>query len=718
MTALTKIVIRHRKVVMAIWLALLIFGGMGSGALSKRLSYDFSLPGQPGYETAVKILHIYGNGAENPPSIMVVDLPPRDSFSKDSAEIGAAFARVRSAETFERVVDFASTQNRYLITDHGHSTFALLFSPPQNGFTPGKQAIEAQSIMQVSLPPGFQVNITGLNELENSNGGSGSGVLVETVIGGLGALAVLAFVFASFLAFLPLLIAIVSIPTTLLIVLGFTYFTEVSFVVQFLVALVGLGVAIDYSLLIVTRWREERHQGKTNEEAIESAMLTAGRAVMFSGITVGIGLIAMIVLPVPGLRSVGYGGILIPLISVAVALTLLPALLAGIGNRVDWPKIRHEASASKAWTFWARGITRFRWPVVGISVLILGTLAVPFTHLNIGTTGVNSQSKATTAYHTYSRLLSGGTSSGILTPIEVLVRENSSQSVTQRLDSISGVSAVLSSTSIDSNRSGTRDILAIPNQTSDNSATLATVTRVKDLLTGYPGVIGITGIGAVQIDYIHAVFGHFWILLGLIAILTFLLLARAFRSVVLPLKAVILNLVSMSATFGLVTWFWQEGHGSNAVFGVPATGAITFWVPLMIFAFLFGLSMDYEVFILSRMREEYDRTGSTDQAVIIGLGRTGRLVTSAALILFLAFASLASAPFVDLKVFATALGTGILLDATIVRALLLPALVSVFGKWNWWMPTILAKVLFIGDRTKASTDRIPMPEQIYEEVTS
>jgi RND superfamily putative drug exporter len=162
---------------------------------------------------------------------------------------------------------------------------------------------------------------------------------------------------------------------------------------------------------------------------------------------------------------------------------------------------------------------------------------------------------------------------------------------------------------------------------------------------------------------------------------------------VLAVKAVLLNVISMGAAFGLMTWFWQEGHGSNFVFGVPATGAITFWIPLMVFAFLFGLSMDYEVFILARVREEYDRTGDTDAALIEGLGRTGRLVTSAALILFLAFASLAAAPNTDIKVLATGLGFGILLDATVVRALLLPALVSLLGRWNWWLPQPLARVM-------------------------
>ena len=189
-------------------------------------------------------------------------------------------------------------------------------------------------------------------------------------------------------------------------------------------------------------------------------------------------------------------------------------------------------------------------------------------------------------------------------------------------------------------------------------------------------------------------------------VLTFLLLARAFRSVVLAAKAVLLNLLSLAATFGLLTWFWQEGHGSQAIFGIPATGAITFWVPLMVFAFLFGLSMDYEVFILTRVREEYDRTGSTNEAVVEGLGRTGRLVTCAALILFLAFMSLASAPDTDIKVLATGLGAGIVLDATLVRAFLVPALVALLGRWNWWMPDPLtARVAAAARARENSTGR-------------
>jgi RND superfamily putative drug exporter len=182
-------------------------------------------------------------------------------------------------------------------------------------------------------------------------------------------------------------------------------------------------------------------------------------------------------------------------------------------------------------------------------------------------------------------------------------------------------------------------------------------------------------------------------MIAVISVLTFLLLARAFRSLLLPLKAIVLNVLSIGAAWGIMELVWQQGHGSDEIWGIAATGSIASWIPFIVFAFLYGLSMDYEVFILARVREEYDITHDTNEAVIFGLGRTGRLVTSAALILFLAFAALASGPETDVKVLATGLAAGILLDATVVRAVLVPALVSYFGRWNWWMPAGIARVL-------------------------
>src|SRR5947199_4212690 len=198
------------------------------------------------------------------------------------------------------------------------------------------------------------------------------------MLGALGALAVLAFVFASFLAFLPLVVAAASILTTFILLLPLTYVTDVSFIVEFLVALIGLGVAIDYSLIVVNRWREERDHGKSNHDAVVIAMQTAGHAVVFSGVTVAIGLLALVVLPVPFMRSIGLGGALIPLASVLTTLTLTPAILGSIGPKVDWPRIRHETNASRAWTAWARGVVRHRYVAAGVALLILGAFIAAF----------------------------------------------------------------------------------------------------------------------------------------------------------------------------------------------------------------------------------------------------------------------------------------------------------------------------------------------------
>ena len=686
-------VLAHRRWVLGFWLVMLLMGGAAAGAVSNRLSVDFSLPGQPGYETSVKILSIYHNGGDNPPSVAVVTVPPGQSIRADQAGIEAAFAGLRRAEPALRVVDYGVTHDSAFVTANGRSTFALLFEPPAKSFGADHVANAAQSYLQKALP-GTDVGLTGLDQLAAGSSSKGPGVLTETLLGGAGALAVLAFVFASFMALVPLAVAAVSILSTLLIILGLTYITEVSFIVQFLVALVGLGVAIDYSLLLVTRWREERARGASNHDAVVTAVETAGRAVVLSGLTVTIGLAALVVLPVPGLRSVGIGGMLIPLVSIVVVNTLLPAVLGGIGPRVDWPHVRQEARASRAWSAWAAQVTKRRFLATAVALGALALAVVPVFGLKVGETSVSAFSKIGPARAAYDTLVNGGVPGGVLTPLEVLTSKAAGPVVAHRL---SGAPASPRPCSLRAHGQPGRHLGHHRHPEGRDG-------QQPDPGPGPGGGGGrgpfarsrrCHGRGPVEQDYSHAVFGHFPLMFGLIAIITFLLLARAFRSPLLAAKAVVLNLLSLGATFGLLTWFWQEGHGSQAIFSIPATGAITFWVPLMVFAFLFGLSMDYEVFILTRIREEYDHSGSTRGAVVEGLGRTGRLVTCAALILFLAFASLASAPDTDIKVLATGLGAGILLDATVVRGLLVPALVAVFGRWNWWLPDGLRRALLL-----------------------
>ena len=699
MERLSTFVTTHRRWIYGFWVVAFIAGIAASSTLANHLDKTFSMPGQPSYAANQAIVAEYGNGGMGTPLVPVVKLPP--GVSATDPRVTAAFESLDGVPQ-ARVADYANTHDPKFIGSDGRTTYALIFTPGGGGMSGGKiqdqVSAAAQQKLTAALPPGTTVLITGEQPLQNNGSGSGKGlsVLNEVLLGGVGALAVLLFVFASLLALVPLLVAAVSVLTAFLAILGITEITSVSMIVQFLVGLIGLGVAIDYSLLLVTRWREELAHGHDNDTAIHRAMQTAGRAVAFSGVTVALGLLALVILPVPFLRSIGYGGMIIPLVSVCVTLTLVPALLSGIGKRLDWPRIRHEDKASRSWTAWARFVVRRRWIAALGALVVLGALAINTTGLKIGDPSSDSLSQSGPAHDAVVMLRAANIPTGVLTPLEIYLPKTASpQTAAGTVAGVSGIDFAAAPTGQAWSRPGSSLLVAVPAAESTSTVGEGTTRAVRGALaTAVPGAL-VGGIGAVEVDLIHAVYGNFPLMLVLLGLLTFVLLARAFRSIVLPLKAVILNLLSLAAVYGALVLIWQKGYGSNAIWNIPATGAITGWIPLMVFAFLYGLSMDYEVFILARMREEYDATGSTPRAIVTGIGRTGRLVTSAALILFLAMAALGSAPDTDVKIFATALGAGILLDATVVRALLVPALVSLFGRWNWWMPVWAARILRI-----------------------
>jgi putative drug exporter of the RND superfamily len=700
---LARLVMRHRRRVMLAWVVCFAAGGFAASQLTHRLSYDFSLPGQPSFQTGAKIQALFGNGGNTTPGVLVITAPAGESIASEHSTIASAFSKAQAANPDVRVVDVINTGDTRFVTANGRTTYAFLFPPPDTSLGADPRITATEASVARALP-GNQVGLTGIAALSAGGSSKGPSVLIETLLAGVAALAVLAFVFSSFLALLPLVIASVSILTTFLLLLGLSYVTTVSFIVQFLVSLVGLGVAIDYSLLFVTRWREERARGESNEDAIVQSMRTAGRAVLLSGLTVAIGLMSLIVLPVPFLRSTGLGGMLIPLVSVAVVLTLLPAILASVGPRWDWPRLRSERSASRGWTAWAKGITRHPWLGLMTAMLVLGIAISPVLHLRVGQTSAQAEAQSGAAHRLYGELLSGNVPAGVITPMEVLVTESHAIATMERLRKVSGVETVAVAEGAAGSRSGYADLVVVPDIETVNSSTLGPTRSVEAALADDSAVVGVSGEGPGQQAFTSAVYGNVPLMLVVLALLTFLLLARALRSIILALKAVVLNVVSLAATFGILTWFWQDGHGSSPIFGIPATGAVTFWVPITVFAFLFGLSMDYEVFILTRVREEYDNGHSTNEALVEGLGRTGRLVTSAALILFLAFISLASAPLTDVKILATGLGIGILLDATIIRALFVPSLVVLFGRRNWWFPRNFGRLLFVspgGEHTVA-----------------
>lgn len=702
MSSLTRWVLAHKRIVVGIWVALTIAGMAAAGPASDALEAEFSVPDKEGWETSQAIAGIYdGTGGDASPLVPVVSLPEGESV--DSPQVQADLERVEQslAEALPkaRIASYASTGDETFVSDDGTTTFAVVYPQPDpnSAFGENPAAEEAASAaLADATVAGEPVKLTGFDALFGDSGADseGPGVLLEAVLGGVGALVVLGFVFASFLAVVPLLVATVSIMATFLLLLGLTELTTVSPIVQFLIALLGLGVAIDYSLLVVTRWREERSHGRSDDEAVQRAMETAGRAVVFSGITVAIGLLALIALPLPFLRSMGYGGVLIPLVSTLTAITLLPVVLAKLGPRLDWPHRRTDDKASRAWTRWAEGVARHRWVAAGAGMAVVLALVLAATDLNLGASDADTIASSGEAHEGLVALEQAGIGEGALLPHEVLVEGGTDpDEVAAELASVEGIHGAVAPDEESWQRDGTAVVEAIPVPDSGTDEGEATLEGVREAAAAAGPGVGVGGQPAANDDFIDAVYGSFPLMLLLITVTTFILLARAFRSLLLPAKAITLNVLSVAAAWGVLVLVWQEGFGSELIWGVEATGSIPSWMPLMIFAFLFGLSMDYEVFILSRMREEYDRTGSTEQTVVQGIGRTGRLVTSAALILFLTFVAMASSPGTDLKMFATGLGAGILLDATVIRALIVPAVIALMGRWNWWLPHWPARLL-------------------------
>ncbi|MEO3743012.1 MMPL family transporter [Plantactinospora sp. B5E13] len=706
MERITRWMLAHRLPVVLVWVALALLGGALSGSTIDRLSYEARLPDRPGQQANDAIAQRFGDtGGRNAPLLLVVTVP--DGTTVDRPEVRRQWDALLESVTPPggRSVSYGGPGSESLVSADRRTTVALVYPPatpsnaPYERWLPDIETAVAQA--RIADAP---VELTGQPVLSGRNSGAQRSPIYETLIGAVGALCVLILVFGSGLAIVPVLMAAVAIPTTFLLVRGVTELTDVSFIVQFLVTLIGLGVAIDYALLVVTRWREERAKPGTDgpepearREAVIRSLASAGRAVALSGATVAISLAALVVLPVPFLRSVGYAGLLIPLVSVAVALTLLPVLLYSWGDKLDRPRRQHR-SDSRMWTRIARVTTRRPALSALVSGLVLLALAAPVLALQLGQPATSTLAQGGQPAQTFQRLVDAGFGEGIARPVEVVVAADATDAMQARLRRLDGVAGSLAPPGW--TRDGHQVIDVWTTEDPSSGGGRAAVSDVLDTARQAPGVLA-GGSPATDADFIEAVYGSVEFILLFVALLTFIVLARTLRSVVLPLKALALNALSTCAAYGVVVLIWQQGHGSGLLFDSPAIGAVTIWIPMAVFAFLFGLSMDYEVFILHRIRETHlDLTAEGERdtvvpSVVTGISRTGRLVTSAALILFLAFTALASIPITDVKVFATALAAGIIIDATLVRGILTPALVTLLGRSNWWFPRPLSRLLAV-----------------------
>ncbi|HEV3293659.1 MAG TPA: MMPL family transporter, partial [Streptosporangiaceae bacterium] len=518
MTALTRFVLRHKALVALFWVAVAAAGVLTISGTTHRMTNDFSMPGQA-FRVDAQIARQYGNGGDQAPYVPVITVPAGQKITDPgvAAATGRAFAALARAIPDVRIADYATTHNRAFLTSDGRSTFALVYTAPVSGFGGSDLGPAIDRTVLAASPAGWHVGVTGAQLLANGQTqAKGTGIVAEAMIGAIGSLVILALVFASFLALLPLLIGGISVLGTFLLVGGLTEVAGVSQIVEFLIALVGLGVAIDYSLLVVSRWREERAAGRDNQAAVLAAMTHAGRAVVFSGLTVAIGLLSMIVLPVPMLRSVGYGGVLVPLVSVAVAITLLPVILATVGPRLDWPRLRTERRASRVFSAWARGIYRHRWLAALAGLGILTALMLPALSLHLGEPGSSAQATSGPAHDALVTLTDGGVPSGVITPAEILVSATPGApgAVAARSAVVPGVYAAVAPATPDYQRDGTAIVTVLPATESGVPAGQATVAALERTLLGSPHVIGVGGDGASLIDFDHAVYGDFPLMLA------------------------------------------------------------------------------------------------------------------------------------------------------------------------------------------------------------
>jgi RND superfamily putative drug exporter len=694
---LTHWITRHRWLVIGVWIVLTLFGAYAAGQVSKRWYQSFSIPGKSAYEASQRTLHVFGTGVR-PPNVVVFHT---SGDATKSAAIKAAMARAAATMPGARTSSYFSTGNPMYVSADRHTTFQNVYPPGIAKFDTKSGAEQMRSAALKGLPPGVTVNVTGhdpLEEASTSGSSGGPSVLLEAFIGGLGALVILLFVFGTLPAVLmPIVVAVASILNTFTLVWALTYITNVSIIVQFLIALVGLGVAIDYALLMIFRFRDELREGEDVETALVETMTHAGRSVIVSGSTVAVGLLSLIVIPLPFIRSMGIGGMLIPAVSVTTAITLLPALLATLGTRINSVRVMPKRFVDQghpedgAWGRWARFVLRHPWPVALSGLAVVGVLVAYGLQMNPNEAQLKNFPGTGTAIAGRQMLADAGISPGVMKPFTVLVEHGGDpKAIAARLQAVKGIAGATAPASW---RSGQDSLVeAFPAIDGAAPGIQGVINRSNAALAGTDATL--SGVPAVDRDFVHAIYGNFPYVLAFVLVLTLILLTRAFRSIVLAVKAVILNLLSLGAAFGIVVIVFQNGHGSS-LWNITATQAITAWIPLMIFAFLYGLSMDYEVFMLTRMREAYDETGDTDRAIELGLSRTGKLVTSAALILMFAFLVLSSSPGYEIKVFAIGLAAGIIFDATVIRALLVPSLMKLLGNWNWYLPKSAERVLLV-----------------------
>lgn len=733
-----RMCVRHRWVVIGAWVALLVGVNVVSGAVGPDYRTDFVLP---------------DSESKDVQDLLVVNSPDRAGFTSqvvirsergfDDPEVEATIESVLERIESEGDITITSPYDSpSQISDDGTIAFAQLDIRDSRDFEElqevGKGILEFGE--QLDLPAGVQIEYGGdlFAEFE----------MPESEIYGLiAAVIILIVAFGSVLAMgLPIGIALFGLGVaSALVSLGSNIISMPDFTTA-MVAMIGIGVGIDYALFIVTRYRENLRGGATVEDAVVAAIDTSGRAVLFAGLTVIISLLGLMLMGLSFVQGVALASALGVAMMMAGSLTLLPALLGWVGRRVDdttWAalgavvlivaaaivgivagqglvvvaglvfaivlfaasfairplrgRVPHRVERPReeqGWYRWSRFIQRRPWPSALAAISLLFLLAIPLFSIRLGFGDYGNYPEHASVRRAYD-LIGEGFGQGTNGPLFVTVEgdtvgdEAAFGEFVNSIESTEDVAFVVPTPINDE----VGLVIVYPQRAPQDAETTALVERLRDDVIPASGVDAkVGGLTAASTDFAAFMAGRMPLLIGVVLVLSFVLLMAVFRSILVPLKAVVMNLLSIGAAYGLLVAIFQWGWGMNLI-GVDRAGPIEAWVPMFLFAIVFGLSMDYEVFLLSRIKEEYDRTGNNAAAVADGLAVTARVITAAALIMFCVFGAFVLGDDRSLKLFGLGLALAVLIDATIVRMLLVPATMELLGDRNWWIPKWLDRIL-------------------------
>jgi RND superfamily putative drug exporter len=695
---------RHPWWVIGLWTLFLVVGGLVSSGVSQVLTTEYRLFVEPESQRANRLLEERFPAAMAPRETLIVqsdrrtvDDPAYKSFVTD------LLGEVRKLDgTVQQATSFYETGDPALVSADRRTTLlpVLLTGKVNNAGKTAAPLIEL--VHRRDGADGFTLVTGGPGTLQHGfTETSEKDLRTAEMIGLPLAILILLFVFgAGVAAGIPIVQSLISITIAvgLTAVIG-RWFSLSNFVLN-MITMIGLAVGIDYSLLIIERFREERRRGRDKLEAIGLVGATSSRAVLFSGGSVIVALIGLLIEPDNIFRSLAAGAIVVALVAIASALTLLPAVLSLLGDRVNalqLPFRRPRPAAQADGGFWARVtalVTRRPWVSIALTIIPLVALALPYSTINLGTAGVSTLPHESDAYRAY-QILNKEFSAGLIGPAFVVVDGDVTrpevQAGVQRLRARLQTDPIFGPAQVAANDARDLALLVVPmrGDIEGKEANAAVVRLRADYIpaafAGTPAKVLVTGATAGNADYTGVVREWTPAIVAVVLGLSFLLLLVVFRSVVVPVKALIMNLLSVGAAYGLMVLVFQHGVGVGLL-GFQQVEAIETWVPLFLFAVLFGLSMDYHVFLLSRIRERYDQTGDNRGSVVFGLRSTAGIITGAALIMVAVFSGFAKGSLVAFQQMGFGLAVAVILDATVIRTVLVPASMTLLGDWNWYLP--------------------------------